>query len=53
MCLIKIEKGTTLTPWCPMRGDDVFVDSLSGFNEYNGVAQLTKGQVNATDFIEI
>lgn len=53
MCLIKIEKGTTLTPWCPMQGDADFVAPTSGFNEYNGVAQITKGQVNAMDFIEI
>lgn len=50
---IKFEQGTIPTAWIPCSADADFVAPTSGFNEYNGVAQITKGQVNATDFIEI
>lgn len=50
---VKLEQNDHPTLWVPNVNDSDYVGSLSGFNEYNGVAQITKGQVNATDFIEI
>lgn len=52
MCLVKIEKGSTLSPWCPCAGDEDFVGNNSGFNEASDIAQITKGYVNAPDFQE-
>lgn len=50
---VKFEQGTIPTVWIPCSADADFVSPTSGFNEYNGVAQITKGQVNATNFIEL
>ena len=53
MCLIKLEKSSTLTPWCPKQGDDVFVSLTSSFNEvFNGNTHISKGRINTIDFIE-
>lgn len=50
---VKFEEGTIPTAWIPCSADADFVANNSGFNEYLGNAQITKGQVNAVDFIEI
>ena len=50
---IKLESGTIPTDWIPNINDEDFVGNTSGFNEQSGNAQITKGYINATDFIEI
>ena len=49
----KVEKGTIPTDWIPNINDEDFVGNTSGFNEQSGNAQITKGYINATEFIEI
>ena len=34
MCLVKLEKGSVLTPWCPKEGDTIYTSSEVGFNEF-------------------
>ena len=55
MCLVKIEQGSVLSPWVPNVGDDVYVGSTLGFNEFitqpNG--SIADTYVNANHFYEI
>ena len=48
----KLEKGSVPTDWCPSPLDEYFVGGKSGFNEASDIAQITKGYVNAPDFVE-
>lgn len=48
----KLEKGSVPTAWCPNSTDEIYVGSTSGFNEFSNIMQITKGYVNASDFIE-
>jgi hypothetical protein len=49
----KLEINDRPTAWCPNVADDEYVGNTSGFNEASAIAQITKGYVNAPDFIEI
>jgi hypothetical protein len=49
----KFEVGTVPTDWCPNINDDYYVGNTSGFNEQSNIAQITKGYINAPDFMEI
>lgn len=49
----KLEINDHPTDWCPNINDDYYVGNTSGFNEQSNIAQITKGCINAPDFIEI
>lgn len=54
MCLIKLEKGNILSPWCPKKEDEIFVSNISNFNElYNRNTSISNNYINSIDFIEI
>lgn len=55
MCLVKIEKGSVLSPWCPKAGDDIYVGATLGFNEFITCpnASIANTYVNAQQFYEI
>ena len=50
---LKFEEGTVPTAWIPCSTDGDYVGNTSGFNEQSSVAQITKGYINAPDFMEI
>lgn len=55
MCLIKIEKGSILTPWSPYSTDDIYVGATSGFMETlnSPNASISKEYMEATQFYEV
>lgn len=55
MCLIKLEKGTRLTPWIPYETDEIYVGNGPGFIEtlYTPNASVSKEYIEANQFYEI
>lgn len=55
MCLIKIEQGSILTPWCPNTGDDLYVGNTLGFNEFitQPIGSIAETHINANQFYEL
>jgi hypothetical protein len=55
MCLLKLEKGTKLTPWNPYTTDDIFISNSGGFFEtlYYPHASISNNDMSAKQFYEL
>ena len=55
MCMIKLEKGSVLTPWIPYSTDDMYVSDSVGFSEvlYYPIGSIANTSITANQFYEI
>lgn len=55
MCMIKLEKGSRLTPWTPYVTDNMYISASVGFNEvlYYPIGSIAENTITANQFYEI